>query len=90
MSSKIIDNLVSSAKNGSAEAFGELLKTTILFGSETLSTENYMKQYGLNSAEYIKCLFIVIKIVVFVLIYMILNVQVLLNISYPVMIIKDY
>jgi len=27
------------------EAFGELLKTAILFGSETLSTENYMKVY---------------------------------------------
>lgn len=31
--------------NSRTEAFGELLKTTILFGSETLSTENYMKQY---------------------------------------------
>lgn len=27
------------------EAFGDLLKTAILFGSETLSTENYMKVY---------------------------------------------
>lgn len=27
------------------EAFGELLKTTIIFGSETLSTENYFKVY---------------------------------------------
>ncbi len=27
------------------EAFGSLLKTAILFGSETLSTENYMKVY---------------------------------------------
>ena len=31
--------------NSRTEAFGELLKTTILFGSETLSTENYMKVY---------------------------------------------
>lgn len=27
------------------QAFGELLKTTIIFGSETLSTENYFKVY---------------------------------------------
>ncbi len=31
--------------NSRTEAFGELLKTTILFGSDTLSTENYMRVY---------------------------------------------
>lgn len=31
--------------NSRTEAFGELLKTAILFGSETLSTENYSKVY---------------------------------------------
>ncbi len=31
--------------NSRTEAFGELLKTAILFGSETLSTDNYMKMY---------------------------------------------
>ena len=31
--------------NSRTEAFGELLKTAILFGSETLSTENYQKVY---------------------------------------------
>ena len=31
--------------NSRTEAFGSLLKTAILFGSETLSTENYMKVY---------------------------------------------
>ncbi len=31
--------------NSRTEAFGELLKTAILFGSETLSTDNYMKVY---------------------------------------------
>ncbi len=31
--------------NTRTEAFGELLKTAILFGSDTLSTENYMKEY---------------------------------------------
>ncbi len=31
--------------NSRTEAFGELLKTAILFGSETLSTENYFKVY---------------------------------------------
>lgn len=31
--------------NSRTEAFGDLLKTAILFGSETLSTENYMKMY---------------------------------------------
>lgn len=31
--------------NSRTEAFGELLKKAILFGSDTLSTENYMKVY---------------------------------------------
>ena len=31
--------------NSRTESFGELLKTAILFGSETLSDENYMKMY---------------------------------------------
>ena len=31
--------------NSRTEAFGELLKTTILYGSDRLSTENYMKVY---------------------------------------------
>ena len=31
--------------NSRTEAFGELLKTAILYGSETLSTENYMRMY---------------------------------------------
>ncbi len=31
--------------NSRTEAFGELLKDAILFGSETLSTDNYMKMY---------------------------------------------
>ncbi len=31
--------------NSRTQAFGELLKTAILFGSETLSTENYKKVY---------------------------------------------
>lgn len=31
--------------NSRTEAFGELLKIAIIFGSETLSTENYMKVY---------------------------------------------
>ncbi len=31
--------------NSRTEAFGELLKTVILFGSDTLSTENYKKVY---------------------------------------------
>lgn len=31
--------------NSRSESFGKLLKTAILFGSETLSTENYMKVY---------------------------------------------
>ena len=39
---KTIDELYT---NSRTEAFGPLLKTAILFGSETLSTENYMKVY---------------------------------------------
>ncbi len=39
---KTIDELYT---NSRTEAFGELLKTTILFGSDSLSTENYMKVY---------------------------------------------
>lgn len=39
---KTIDELYT---NSRTEAFGELLKTTILYGSETLSTDNYMKVY---------------------------------------------
>ena len=31
--------------NSRTEAFGDLLKTAILFGSDTLSTDNYMKVY---------------------------------------------
>ena len=31
--------------NSRTEAFGDVLKTAIIFGSETLSTENYMKVY---------------------------------------------
>ncbi len=31
--------------NSRTEAFGQLLKTAILYGSEVLSTENYMKSY---------------------------------------------
>ena len=31
--------------NSRTEAFGELLKTAILYGSEALSTDNYMKVY---------------------------------------------
>ncbi|MBQ9948142.1 MAG: hypothetical protein IJO91_07130, partial [Oscillospiraceae bacterium] len=31
--------------NSRTEAFGELLKTAILFGSDALSTENYMNVY---------------------------------------------
>ncbi len=37
-----IDELYTGSRT---EAFGNLLKKTILFGSETLSTENYMKVY---------------------------------------------
>lgn len=37
-----IDELYTSSRT---EAFGNLIKTCILFGSETLSTDNYMKQY---------------------------------------------
>ena len=39
---KNIDELYT---NSRTEAFGELLKTAILFGSDTLSTDNYMKVY---------------------------------------------
>ena len=39
---KTIDELYT---NSRTEAFGELLKTAILFGSETLSTDNYYKVY---------------------------------------------
>lgn len=39
---KNIDELYT---NSRTEAFGYLLKSTILFGSETLSTDNYMKVY---------------------------------------------
>ncbi len=39
---KTIDELYT---NSRTEAFGALLKTVILFGSETLSTDNYMKVY---------------------------------------------
>ena len=39
---KDIDELYT---NSRTEAFGELLKTAILFGSDTLSTENYKKVY---------------------------------------------
>ena len=39
---KTIDELYT---NSRTEAFGKLLKTAILFGSETLSTDNYMKVY---------------------------------------------
>lgn len=37
-----IDDLYTNTRT---EAFGELLKTAILFGSDTLSTENYMREY---------------------------------------------
>lgn len=39
---KTIDELYT---NSRTEAFGKLLKTAILFGSESLSTDNYMKVY---------------------------------------------
>jgi aspartyl-tRNA(Asn)/glutamyl-tRNA(Gln) amidotransferase subunit A len=39
---KTIDELYT---NSRTEAFGAFLKTVILFGSETLSTDNYMKVY---------------------------------------------
>ncbi len=39
---KTIDELYT---NSRTEAFGELLKTAILYGSEALSTDNYMKVY---------------------------------------------
>lgn len=37
-----IDDLYTNTRT---EAFGELVKTAILFGSDTLSTENYMREY---------------------------------------------
>lgn len=37
-----IDDLYTNTRT---EAFGDLLKTAILFGSDTLSTENYMREY---------------------------------------------
>ncbi len=43
--SKTFTNVYDIYKNSRTEAFGELLKTVILFGSETLSTENYSKVY---------------------------------------------
>ncbi len=39
------NNLDTLYTNSRTEAFGDLLKTAILFGSETLSTDNYMKVY---------------------------------------------
>ena len=43
--SKNYTNIDELYTNSRTEAFGELLKTAILFGSETLSTENYMPVY---------------------------------------------
>ena len=43
--SKNYTNIDELYTNSRTEAFGELLKTAILFGSETLSTENYMLVY---------------------------------------------
>ena len=43
--SKNYTNIDELYTNSRTEAFGELLKTTILFGSEALSTENYMPVY---------------------------------------------
>jgi integrase len=43
--SKTFTNVYDIYKNSRTEAFGEFLKTVILFGSETLSTENYSKVY---------------------------------------------
>ena len=43
--SKNYTNIDELYTNSRTEAFGELLKTVILFGSETLSTENYMPVY---------------------------------------------
>ncbi len=43
--SKTFTNVYDIYKNSRTEAFGELLKTVILYGSEALSTENYFKVY---------------------------------------------
>ena len=43
--SKNYTNIDELYTNSRTEAFGELLKTAILFGSEALSTENYMPVY---------------------------------------------
>ena len=43
--SKTYTNIDELYTNSRTEAFGELLKTAILFGSESLSTENYMPVY---------------------------------------------
>ena len=43
--SKNYTNIDELYTNSRTEAFGELLKTAILFGSEALSTENYMSVY---------------------------------------------
>ncbi len=43
--SKNYTNIDELYTNSRTEAFGELLKSAILFGSETLSTENYKKVY---------------------------------------------
>ncbi len=43
--SKNFTNVYDIYKNSRTEAFGELLKTVILYGSEALSTENYFKVY---------------------------------------------
>ena len=43
--SKNYTNIDELYTNSRTEAFGELLKTAILFGSESLSTENYMPVY---------------------------------------------
>ncbi len=43
--SKNYTNIDELYTNSRTEAFGELLKSVILFGSETLSTDNYMKVY---------------------------------------------
>lgn len=42
---KSFSNIDTLYTNSRTEAFGSLLKKAILFGSETLSTENYMKVY---------------------------------------------
>ncbi len=57
---KTIDELYTGSRT---EAFGELLKTNILFGSDNLSTENYMKVYDKALrmrrviSEHLACLF---------------------------------